>query len=133
MQLPRLLSEILHATSTGQDDLEVLQPVRDYYELGQLLCEDLVDVIITAGYTTGLPAALSSLLERRPGLRIVVVGDHGRAACLHELRPSSVLLTGESPAELLDQVRRHVRAPHDWGCGKSEGTTPGHSGRPSHD
>jgi hypothetical protein len=133
MQLPRLLSEILRATSTGQGDVEVLQPVKDHHELAQLLCEGLVDVIITAGHTTGLPAALSSLLEERPGLRILVVGDYGRAACLHELRPSSVLLTGESPTELLEHLRRHVRAPHDWGCGRSGIATPGHTGRPPHD
>jgi hypothetical protein len=118
IHLPRLLSDILRAIGSGQGDVDVLPSVNDYGELVPLLRKGLVNVIVTSGGSATLPSTLSALLERRGGVRVLVLGDDGRVACLHELKPSSVLLTGESPKDLLDCLRAHIRSRPDWGCGE---------------
>jgi hypothetical protein len=105
--VPRLLGDIVRRAGgdvlvvgdqTGPDDL-----VAAVDSLS-------ANVVVFGSAANELPGSCRSLLERRPSVKVIVVGGDMRHTTLYELRPHRLPLGDVSPKDLVAAIRAAVAA-----------------------
>jgi hypothetical protein len=107
---PGLLREIVVSTISVEQDMRLVGPPVDPARLEAAVDEHEPDVLLVSANGGARSSAAERMLFRRPGLRVVTIGEHGRDTRLTELRPHTEALGNLSPADLVAAIRRAVRA-----------------------
>lgn len=108
--VPRLMSDLVHAVVDDEPDLELVGEAADASTLVAVLEATGPDLLILPASEYELPAVAADAFDRRPLLKILVLTGAGEPAFLWELAPWRVSLGELSPARL----RAALREPRKW-------------------
>jgi DNA-binding NarL/FixJ family response regulator len=113
VELPPLLRDILEHAVRSRTDCELLPGTRGMREL---FVEPTVvpDVVVLSAREGRDPTLVSSFLEHWPHAQIVTVTERGDSAEVFELRPHRHRLVEQSPAEIIEAMRRAARSRQPW-------------------
>jgi hypothetical protein len=101
--LPELLAGIVRALAAERPQLHLAAVLPAGMALEAAACDHDADVVIAMSRGAGQDrAAMAALLQRRPRLRAIALGDDGRNAVVYELRPRLTALGDVSAPQLLE-------------------------------
>jgi DNA-binding NarL/FixJ family response regulator len=111
--LPPLLRDIVRATLTRDDDVEIVNEVARLDEIAPALERAEGDVAVMGVAPTewtGLSDFLRQLLAGHPHLTVIALANDGRSGYLYRLQPRGVVIDDISPRSLVQAIRTHVAA-----------------------
>lgn len=106
--MPGMLGDIVRETIRGQPDMEIVATVPNLESVDEAMRTTAIEVLVVGTDAPRATAPFRSLLQARPGLKILAVASDGGDLVLHELRPRAEPLGEVSPTDLLQAIRAAV-------------------------
>jgi hypothetical protein len=111
-RMPKMLLDILSHIVASELDMVIIGWVSDDEDLAAAAQRTRANVILVGQTAQDERKKYSSLLLRRPRVKVVAIAGDGRTALLYELRPQRIPLGEMSADALRKAIRGQPRVDH---------------------